>query len=592
MSRWGTTELLINDGLDWGTSELGNQRRKNMHETIAPLIALLPIIVVAVFLVALRWPAARAMPLSYLTAVLVAWLFWQLSFVQIAAATVKGLVVTGTLLYIIFGAILLLNTLSESGGLAVIRRGFTGITDDRRVQVIIIAWLFGSFIEGSAGFGTPAAVCVPLLVGLGFPAKSAVISGMLIQCTPVSFGAVGTPILVGVKKGLDGSDQVIQYAATHGMQEWTELLPVIGAKVAVLHAVAGTLIPLMVVCVMTRFFGARRSFAEGLSIWRFALLASLAMTIPYAIIANFLGPEFPSLLGSLVGLAIVVPAAKHRFMLPEQSWDFADREQWDESWSGSTEIKLEEPTTELPLWKAWMPYLLIAILLVISRLPAWGESPSLKDLLLSVTIPPDAETTASVFGSTVSIAPVEPLYLPGTIFVVVCLLTFFLHRMSARSMYRAVARSGRMILSASVALVFAVPMVQVFLNSAGGGAGLESMPVALAGGAASLAGGSWPGLAPLIGGIGAFVAGSNTISNMMFSSFQFGVAQEIGADPTWVVALQAVGGAAGNVICVHNVVAACAVVGLVGKEGEVIRVTVFVFLYYILVAALLGLILA
>ena len=91
-----------------------------------------------------------------------------------AAASLKGLVVTFTLLYIIFGAILLLNTLSESGGLSVIRRGFTDITPDRRVQVIIIAWLFGSFIEGSAGFGTPAAVCVPLLVGLGFPAKSAV----------------------------------------------------------------------------------------------------------------------------------------------------------------------------------------------------------------------------------------------------------------------------------------------------------------------------------------------------------------------------------------------------------------------------------
>ena len=109
------------------------------------------------------------MPLAYVTAVLVALFFWNLSVEQVAAASLNGLVVTFTLLYIIFGAILLLNTLSESGGLSVIRRGFTDITPDRRVQVIIIAWLFGSFIEGSAGFGTPAAVCVPLLVGLGFP---------------------------------------------------------------------------------------------------------------------------------------------------------------------------------------------------------------------------------------------------------------------------------------------------------------------------------------------------------------------------------------------------------------------------------------
>ncbi len=559
-----------------------------MIESVAPLISLLPIAVVAVFLVGLRWPAAKAMPLAYATAVAVAFFYWGLAPSQIAAASVKGLVVTATLLYIIFGAILLLNTLSESGGLSVIRRGFTGITDDRRVQVIIIAWLFGSFIEGSAGFGTPAAVCVPLLVGLGFPAKSAVISGMVIQCTPVSFGAVGTPILVGVNKGLEGSDFVVAYASELGMESWAELLPIIGARVALIHATAGVLIPLMVVSIMTRFFGTNRRFSDGLKIWKFALFSSLAMTIPYAIIANTLGPEFPSLLGSLVGLAIVVPAAKIGFLLPSESWDFPERSQWDPGWVGATEITLEQPTRDLPLWKAWLPYLLIAILLVASRLPWVG----LGEVLKSVTVPGNPELTESVFGSSVTIKPVEPLYLPGTVFLVVCALTAILHRMSGRSIRRAVGRSGRMILSASVALLFAVPMVQVFLNSSGGGAGLDSMPAVLAGGVSSVAGNAWPALSPLIGGIGAFVAGSNTISNMMFSSFQFDVALDIGRDPLWIVALQAVGGAAGNVICVHNVVAACAVVGLIGREGEVIRITVFVFVYYILVAGALGLVLA
>jgi len=146
--------------------------------------------------------------------------------------------------------------------------------------------------------------------------------------------------------------------------------------------------------------------------------------------------------------------------------------------------------------------------------------------------------------------------------------------------------------SASAALIFAVPMVQVFINSTGGTAGLASMPVELAGGVAAVVGSAWPLFAPTIGGLGAFVAGSNTISNMMFSLFQFEVAQRIGAIPQVVVALQAVGGAAGNVICVHNVVAASAVVGMVGREGEVIRKTVVVFCYYVLVAGTLGLILA
>src|SRR5690606_3259354 len=110
----------------------------------------------------------------------------------------------------------LLNTLEQSGGLQRMRQAFTNLTLDRRIQAIIIAWLFGSFIEGSAGFGTPAAVAVPLLVGLGFPAMAAVVAGMLIQCTPVSFGALGTPILVGVRDGLQNDPAVAQYAAAAG----------------------------------------------------------------------------------------------------------------------------------------------------------------------------------------------------------------------------------------------------------------------------------------------------------------------------------------------------------------------------------------
>ncbi len=132
------------------------------------------------------------------------------------------------------------------------------------------------------------------------------------------------------------------------------------------------------------------------------------------------------------------------------------------------------------------------------------------------------------------------------------------------------------------------PMVQVFINSNGGAAGYVKMPIALAEGVAALAGSAWPIFAPFIGGIGAFVAGSNTISNMMFSLFQFDVGQRIGVDPTWVVALQAVGGAAGNMICVHNVVAASAVVGLLGKEGLVIRRTLLPFVYYALLTGALG----
>jgi len=363
----------------------------------------------------------------------------------------------------------------------------------------------------------------------------------------------------------------------------------IGLRVAALHAVAGTMIPLLVVAIMTRFFGKERSFADGLKIWKFAIFASLSMTIPYVVIAATLGPEFPSLLGSLVGLAIVVPAAKKGFLLPGGSpWDFETKSAWDETWNGTVSVDLTEAPPTLSLWKAWFPYFVIAVLLVATRLPVLQLGPLIK----AVAIPWDSSLTQNLFGTPVTIKPVQPLYLPGSVFLIASLVTVVLHRMSRVSVGRAVQRSAKMLVSASVALLFAVPMVQVFLNSEQGAAGLDSMPTVLAEGVASFAGQAWPAFSAMIGGLGAFVAGSNTISNMTFSYFQFGVAERIGANPIWVVALQAVGGAAGNVICVHNVVSACAVVGLVGREGDVIRITGFVFLYYILVAGVLGMCLA
>ena len=238
-----------------------------MSAAFLSILSLLPIITVAMFLVVLRWPASRAMPLSYAVAFVMAYFVWEVPFLQVAAASVNGLILAGRLLFIIFGAILLLNTLQESGALKTIREGFTGISPDRRVQVIIIAWLFGSFIEASAGFGTPAAVAVPLLVGMGFPGMAAVTAGMIIQSTPVSFGALGTPILVGVNTGLSGDPAIQQYAVQLGYAEWNDFLAFIGLKVAALHAVAGTLVPLILVSAMTRFFGKNRSLVEGLQIW-------------------------------------------------------------------------------------------------------------------------------------------------------------------------------------------------------------------------------------------------------------------------------------------------------------------------------------
>ncbi|GMV94120.1 MAG: L-lactate permease [Candidatus Hydrogenedentota bacterium] len=552
-----------------------------MNVLTLTLLSLLPILAVAILLVGMKWPASRAMPICYVVALILALFVWKVPGVQTAAATLNGLIVTATLLWIIFGAILMLNTLQQSGAMRSIRNGFTTITPDRRIQVIIIAWLFGAFMEGVAGFGTPAAVAVPLLVGLGFPAMAAVVAGMIIQSTPVSFGAAGTPILVGVNTGLSTDETARLYAEQIGVTDWHAFLALIGAKVAVLHAACGTLVPLIVVAFMTRYYGANRSFAEGLRVWRFAIFAALSMTIPYLLVARLFGPEFPTIIGSLTGLAIVVTAARRGWFLPkaETPWDFPPRDDWPEDWSGTIEIEdIGHRYGEMSLLRAWVPYILVSVLLLATRMKflpfaAWLQATTVK--------------FESLLGTEIS-ANVPTLYSPGSIFVVVSLITYFLHRMDGPSYARAWRDSARTTIRASVALVFTVPMVQVFINSGDGLAGYPKMPIALADGVAAAAGSAWPFFAPFIGGLGAFVAGSNTVSNMMFSLFQFGVGQRIDVDPTWIVALQAVGGAAGNMICVHNVVAASAVVGLIGREGIVIRRTFLPFVYYALTAGALG----
>ncbi len=262
----------------------------------------------------------------------------------------------------------------------------------------------------------------------------------------------------------------------------------------------------------------------------------------------------------------------------DEHWEFDKKENWDPEWIGKIEISVDDKNNKtMSLIKAWLPYLFVALLLFLTRLKAL---PLAEWVAWKVTLP-------NLFAT--DIAPsFKPLYLPGTIFIVVSIITLFLHKINWASYKRAWASSVKTALAASIALIFTVPMVQVFINSDGGAADYAKMPIALAEGIAALAGSAWPIFAPFIGGIGAFVAGSNTISNMMFSLFQFDVGRRIGVDPTWIVALQAVGGAAGNMICVHNVVAASAVVGLLGKEGLVIRMTLLPFVYYSLLVGAVG----
>ena len=551
-----------------------------MSLTLLALLALLPILAAAVMLVGFRMPARSAMPLSFVMTAVIAATVWGLTGTEILASSIQGLFITFDILYIIFGAILLLNVLKYSGAVGVIRRGFTDISPDRRVQVVIIAWLFGSFIEGAAGFGTPAAIVAPLLVALGFPALCAVMIGLMVQSTAVTFGAVGTPILVGVRGGLQNPELDAQLAAVGS--NFGEYLHAVTTHVAIFHAIAGTFIPLLMVVMMCRFFGKNQSWKEGLRILPFAIFGGLAFTIPYVFNAFFLGPEFPSLLGALVGLFIVTFAAKKGFLIPEDHWEFPDKKSWAKDWIGTIEISVDdEPSGRQPsLIKSWVPYLLVGLFLVISRLT---QLP-FKGFLSSITI-----SWNEILGTQVN-ASSAPLYLPGTILVLVCLITYYLHKMKASEFKSAFSESAKMLLGAGFVLIFTIPMVRIYINSGMNAHDIPGMPIAMAEWVANNVGSVFPLFSPSIGALGAFIAGSNTVSNLMFSLFQFGVADRLAMPTVIMVSLQAVGAAAGNMIAIHNIVAASATVGMLGQEGNILKKTILPTVYYVLVVGLLGII--
>lgn len=546
-------------------------------------VAALPILIAGILLVGLRMPARLAMPLVYAAAALLAFLVWQVPAVRIAAASLQGLVIAFDILLIVFGAILLLNALKRSGALAVIKDSFSAISPDPRIQIVIIVWCFGAFIEGAAGFGTAAAILAPLLVALGFPAMAAVMLGMMLQSTPVTFGAAGTPVLVGLAGGL-GGPQLDAVTAANGLTT-ADYLRLVTDQVVVFHGIAGLFVPALMVLMTTRFFGANRSWREAVPALPFALFGGVAFVVPYAAIGWLLGPEFPSMIGGLVALAVTVTAARAGFLVPERNWSLPARETWPALWLGATgaDDEGDPPRGAAPgLVRAWTPYVLIAVLLVLTRLPALP----LGDWLRGVRIAfPD------LLGTGISAAS-APFYLPAAVFVATVLATVVLHRMPAPALSRAFADSTRTLLGAGFVLVFTVPMVRIYVNSDVNDLALASMPLAMADWVARSVGGVWPLFAPSIGALGAFIAGSNTISNLMFGAFQFGVAGQLGMSTVTVVALQAVGAAAGNMIAIHNVVAASATVGYMGREGQVLRLTLLPTLYYLALVGLMGLLAA
>jgi lactate permease len=551
-----------------------------MSIEVLALIAAIPIALALLLMVGFRWPATKAMPLAWLVTAIAGVAVWQLPALYVAALSIQGVITATGILIIVFGAILILYTLRDSGGMETIQNGMQGISPDMRVQAIIIGYLFTAFIEGAAGFGTPAALAAPLLLALGFPPLAAAVICLVFNSFPVTFGAVGTPIILGLTflRDLVG-DAAASGVVNLNFTSYESFGMLIGQWSTLMHLPMIFILPIFMLGFISRFFGPNRSWADGFAAWKFCVFAAVAFTIPYLIFAWLLGPEFPSLIGGLLGLGIVVWGAKKGIAMPKDVWTFGSQKNWDPEWTGTVSTTAEGSQFEARMsqFKAWLPYVLIGVILVLTRINELG----LKGWLEAQKV-----SWNNILGYESVSGSITYLYLPGTIpFMLVAILTIFIHGMSGDKVKAAWVDSIKRMKAPAIALFFAVGLVSIFRGSGISDLALNpnaypSMPLAMAQALSELVGQGWPMFASFVGGLGSFITGSNTVSNLLFAEFQWGMATQLDLPRQIIVAAQAVGGGMGNMVCIHNIVAVCAVVGLSGQEGAILRKTFWPFLLY------------
>lgn len=526
------------------------------------LIAFVPLIFTVIVMAGFNWPAKRALPVAWLITAILAFAVWRMEIGTVATYSIYGFLSAIDTLAIIFGAILIMNTLKQSGGMAVINRGFNSISSDRRIQMVIVGFVFGAFIEGAAGFGTPAALAAPLLIGLGFPPLAAAMSALILNSVPVCFGAVGTPtntaatVVADQVTALGGNPSEF----TMALSKWS----------AIPHAIVCPIIIFLAMAMMCKFFGKDKSFKPAFKAIPFIILTAIVFDVPYLIFATFLGPEFPSLLGALIALPIMMTLARKGVLVPKDEWDFPAKSEWEAEWLATTAIKEDESVkmkTDMSMVKAWIPYVIIGAVLVITRVPQLGLKAILND-------------TTNVFSVGIkNLMGLEGLNWtfkwannPGILpFILVALLTIVLHGMKGDQVKRAWRDTLKQVSGAAIALLFGIAMVQLFRYTDANTSGMDSMLLIMARGLADIAGKGYIVVAPFIGVLGAFISGSNTVSNTLFSTLQFETATLLVLPQVIIVALQNLGGAIGNMTCINNIVAACATCGTIGREGLLVR---------------------
>ena len=534
-------------------------------------------------------PSHIALPITALMVGLLQFFYFNTDITLINANIIAGILSAITPISIVAGAILLNRMIYLTGAEDIIRRWLEGISRNQVAQLMIIGWAFAFMIEGASGFGTPAAIAAPILVGLGFNPLKVAMLALVMNSVPVSFGAVGTPTWFGFSNlGLDDAT-----------------LLATGKISALIHFVAAFIIPLLALRFIVSWGEIRRNYL-------FVLISTLSCTVPYFMLAQW-NYEFPALVGGAMGLIISViaarmglglakeqqtvaqaaPAGNASILADDAAFSMATADTAAKSKAGNKSAAGDKVTTA-QIFKAMTPTILLIAILIITRIKQFGIKSMLTDgtEVFSLSLGPLGDFSISqalifklshILGTDVSWA-YKTLYVPALIpFLLVVLISIPLFKLEGKLVKQMFSETANRIKMPFIALVGALIMVKLMMT------GGESSPIMTTGQAFSdLMGTSWQYVGAYLGALGAFFSGSATVSNLTFGAIQQTIAINVGLPQTTILALQSVGGAMGNMVCINNIIAVSTILGIANKEGYIIKRTVIPMVIYGIVAAVMS----
>jgi len=456
--------------------------------------------------------------------------------------------------WIVLNVIFMYQLTNDAGLFDVLQKSITGITTDRRLQVLLVAFCFGAFFEGAAGFGTPVAVTAAILMGLGFAPLAAAGLSLIANTAPVAFGALGTPVIV--------------------------LAAVTGLDIHALSSMIGRQLPFFSVLVPFWVIWAFVGFRKTMEIWPAILVAGVSFAIPQYLVSNYHGPWLVDVVASVSSMAALALFLK--IWHPKRIWTSATRQGQTVSYEEAEARAVRHGFTRAQIVKAWTPWVILSVLVFL-----WGL-PQIKDWLNGISAP--KFPIDGLHNLVVRMPPVVTKPTPeaavytlnwlsatGTGILIAAVIAGLVMGLSIPKMVQTYGKTLRLVRFSLLTIA-----AMLALGYTTKGAGLDST----LGLAFAHAGWFYPFFGAMLGWMGVALTGSDTSSNVLFGGLQKVSAEQLGLSPVLMAAANSSGGVMGKMIDAQSIVVASTATQWYGHEGDILR---YVFFHSLALAALMGL---